>query len=160
MRLPWKVFQKVVSHSQASSPETSSKNDTLNLFLYQRSLSCELQSHVHVSCTLIYYKGHHHSCFGLCCEPHDKEMLMIVQYMRVNYGHGYTGATHMTKVFAKRTILFLLCARVQKSRCCCNCTHYTLHQSNNVHFSFKNITVGYVMRLLGRALWSKKRKNM
>ena len=32
---------------------------------------------------------------------------MIVQYMRVKYGHGYTGATHMTKVFVKGTILFL-----------------------------------------------------
>ena len=30
--------------------------------------------------------------------------------MRVKYEHGYTGATHMTKVFVKRTILFLLCS--------------------------------------------------
>ena len=37
---------------------------------------------------------------------------MIVQYMRVKYGHGYTGATHMTKVFVKGTILFLQCMHV------------------------------------------------
>ena len=31
---------------------------------------------------------------------------MIVQYMGVKYGQGYTGETHMTK---EGTILFLLC---------------------------------------------------
>ena len=30
--------------------------------------------------------------------------------MRVKYGYGYTGATHMTMVFVKRTILFLQCS--------------------------------------------------
>ena len=32
---------------------------------------------------------------------------MIVYYMRGKHGHSCAGATHMTKVFVKRTILFL-----------------------------------------------------
>ena len=35
---------------------------------------------------------------------------MIVYYMRGKHGHSCAGATHMTKVFVKRTILFLQCA--------------------------------------------------
>ena len=34
---------------------------------------------------------------------------MIVYYMRGKHGHSCAGATHMTKVFVKRTILFLQC---------------------------------------------------
>ena len=34
---------------------------------------------------------------------------MIVYYMRGKHGHSCAGATHMTKVFVKRTILFLPC---------------------------------------------------
>ena len=33
---------------------------------------------------------------------------MIVDYMGGKYGHSFAGATRMTKVFVKRTILFLL----------------------------------------------------
>ena len=35
--------------------------------------------------------------------------------MGVKYGHGYTGATHMTKVFVKGTILFLQCTLLYRS---------------------------------------------
>ena len=28
-----------------------------------------------ISCTLIYYKYYHHSCFGLCCGAPDREVL-------------------------------------------------------------------------------------
>ena len=35
------------------------------------TLSHKLQGYA--NCTLIYYKYYHHSCFGLCCGPHDKE---------------------------------------------------------------------------------------
>ena len=34
---------------------------------------------------------------------------MIVYYMGGKHGHSCAGATHMTKVFVKRTILFLQC---------------------------------------------------
>ena len=34
---------------------------------------------------------------------------MVAYYMGGKYGQGYTGATHMTKVYVKRTILFLQC---------------------------------------------------
>ena len=42
---------------------------------------------------------------------------MIVYYMGVKYGHGYTGATHMTKVFVKGTILFLQCIYISERHC-------------------------------------------
>ncbi len=42
---------------------------------------------------------------------------MIVYYMGIKYGHGYTSATHMTKVFVKGTILFLQCIRSCKLPC-------------------------------------------
>ena len=35
---------------------------------------------------------------------------MIVYYMRGKHGHSCAGATHMTKVSVKRTILFLQCS--------------------------------------------------
>ena len=34
---------------------------------------------------------------------------MIVQHIRVKYGHGYTDPIHVTKVFGKTITLFLLC---------------------------------------------------
>jgi len=34
----------------------------------------------------------------------------------VKYEQGYTGATHMTKVFVKGIILFLQCARMHEAK--------------------------------------------
>ena len=34
---------------------------------------------------------------------------ITISYMGGKYGHSCAGATHMTKVFVKRTILFLQC---------------------------------------------------